>query len=147
MRTRHRVRWWSRREKLLGGGNISLCLMACPAARAVWCPSLEFFLPDFFLRLLWREGACIDGDGMGWDGGFCIHQSLLFSICPMAPHSRAGRTGRVWQARRTILQPLCITQANSRASVDRNDDFLYFCLLSITKQSDYLDRACLLDFQ
>ena len=50
MKTRRRVRWWSRREKLLGGGNIFfLCLMACPAARAVWCPSLEFFfLTSFF---------------------------------------------------------------------------------------------------
>jgi hypothetical protein len=35
MRTRRRVRWWSRRERLLGGGNISSCLMACPTARAV----------------------------------------------------------------------------------------------------------------
>jgi hypothetical protein len=42
------------------------------------CPSLEFFfLPDFFLRLCWREGACIDGDGIGWDGMGLLHTSIV----------------------------------------------------------------------
>lgn len=45
--------------------------MAGPAARAVWCPSLEFFsssLPSFFDCV----GACIDGDGMG-----LLHTSIV----------------------------------------------------------------------
>jgi hypothetical protein len=73
MRTRHRVRWWSRREKLLGGGNISLCPhdMSC-CQRCLVPKSRVFFFPDFFLRLCWREGACIDGDGVGF-----LHTSVV----------------------------------------------------------------------
>jgi hypothetical protein len=53
------VRWWSRKERLLGGDNISSCLMACPAARAV--ESSSSLTPSTVL-----EGSSVHRtDGMG----------------------------------------------------------------------------------
>ena len=116
MRTRHRVRWWSRRERLLGGGNISLCLMACPVASVVEFSSS--LTPPTVL-----EGSSVHRT----DGMELLHTSivaLLRSTTSYGLDEQGGLTGRG----RAILQPPHIGQACSRASVDRNDDFCIFAL-------------------
>ena len=59
------------------------------------------FLPDSFLRLCWREVACIDR--MGWDGMGLLRTSIIaFHRSALDPHPRGvdeqgGLTGWVGQ--------------------------------------------------
>lgn len=89
MRTRRKVRWWSRRERLPGGGNTFivswLVLLPELCGAQVWSFSSSL-TPSTVL-----EGSSMHRwDGMGWDGAFAYLNRCSSQICAGDPHPRAG---------------------------------------------------------